>query len=174
VPVLLATRAWAAFTAPTPVGLGAIAAVRSGELRFLGEAFDRLSREYPSTRDGLSLTQRRVLAAVGDGARDAGTAFVRAAGRETRPFLGDTSCYRMMDGLVRAPLPLLQADPSDQPVDRTTRVSLTDTGAQVLAGGLDHVAVNGVDRWIGGTHLVGRDGLWRWNEGTETLARPGE
>jgi hypothetical protein len=154
--------------------LGAIAAVRSGELRFLGEAFDRLSREYPSTRDGLSLTQRRVLAAVGDGARDAGTAFVRAAGRETRPFLGDTSCYRTMDGLVRAPLPLLHADPSDQPVDRTTRVSLTDTGAQVLAGGLDHVAVNGVDRWIGGTHLVGRDGLWRWNEGTETLARPGE
>jgi hypothetical protein len=170
----LATRAWAAFTAPTPRGLGVIAAARSGELRFLGEAFDRLSREYPSTRDGLSLTQPRVLAAVGDGARDAGTAFVRAAGRETRPFLGDTSCYRMMDGLVRAPVPLLHADPTDQPVDRTTWVSLTDTGAQVLAGGIDHVAVNGIDRWIGGTHLHGRDGLWSWNEGTETLARPHE
>ena len=40
----LATRAWAAFRAPTPEGLGAVAATRLGELRFLGEAFDRLSR----------------------------------------------------------------------------------------------------------------------------------
>jgi hypothetical protein len=46
-----AACAWAAFRAPTPDGLGGIAATRSGELRFLGEAFDRLSREYPSTRD---------------------------------------------------------------------------------------------------------------------------
>jgi hypothetical protein len=64
----LATRAWAAFRAPTPAGLSAIAAARLGELRFLGEAFDRLSREYPATRDGLSLTERRLLAAVDGGA----------------------------------------------------------------------------------------------------------
>ena len=81
----LATRAWAAFRAPSPEGLGAIAAARLGELRFLGEAFDRLSREYPATRDGLSLTERRVLAALADGAPDAGTAFVRAGrGRRGR------------------------------------------------------------------------------------------
>ena len=85
----LATRAWAAFRAPAPEGLGAIAAARLGELRFLGEAFDRLSQEYPATRDGLSLTERRVLAAVADGVPDAGTAFVRAGARETRPYMGD-------------------------------------------------------------------------------------
>src|SRR5262245_17077209 len=169
----LAARAWDAFTAATPEGLGAIAATRSGELRFLGEAFDRLSREYPSTRDGLSLTQRRVMAAVGDGARDAGSAFVRAAGRETRPYLGDTSCYWMMNGLVRAPVPLLDADPINRPVERATRLSLTDTGARVLAGGADHVAVNGVDHWIGGVHLVGHHVPWRWDEGTETITSPG-
>src|SRR5712691_3568758 len=50
----LAVRAWSALRAPQPYGLGPIAAARSGQLRFLGEAFDRLSREYPSTRDGLS------------------------------------------------------------------------------------------------------------------------
>src|SRR5206468_699468 len=87
----LPTRAWAAFRAPAPGGLAAIAATRRGELRFRGEAFDRLSREYPAMRDGLSLTERRVLAAVADGASDAGTAFVRAQARETRPFLGDTT-----------------------------------------------------------------------------------
>jgi hypothetical protein len=168
----LATDAWAAFTAPSPSGLGVVAATRSGELRFLGEAFDRLSREYPSTRDGLSLTQRRVLAAVADGARDAGTAFVRAAARETRPYLGDTSCYVTMDAMVRAPVPLLDADPSDPPVDRATRLSLTGTGARVLAGAADHVAINGIDRWIGGVHLRGRDVPWRWDEGTESITGP--
>src|SRR5688572_16033279 len=52
----LAADAWAAFRAPTPDGLAAIAGSRSRELRFLGEAFERLGREYPSVRDGWSLT----------------------------------------------------------------------------------------------------------------------
>jgi len=169
----LAIQAWAAFRAPTPEGLGVIAATRSGELRFLGEAFDRLSREYPSTRDGLSLTERRVLAAVADGADDAGTAFVRTAARETRPYLGDSSCFAIMDRMVRAPVPLLEAEPGSQPVERTTRVRLTDTGQRVLAGEADHITLNGTDRWIGGVHLRGRNVSWRWNDGTETIVRAG-
>lgn len=73
-------------------GLRAIAATRLGELRFLGEAFDQLGREYPATRDGLSLTERRMLAAVADDAPAAGTVFARARDRETRPYLGDLTC----------------------------------------------------------------------------------
>ena len=130
----LATRAWAAFRAPTPEGLGAIAATRSGELRFLGEAFDRLSREYPSTRDGLSLTERRVLAAVADGASTAGEAFVRASARETRPYLGDDWCFATMDRMAQAPVALLDIEPAGDAVDRFTRLHLTETGARVLAG----------------------------------------
>jgi hypothetical protein len=171
----LATRAWAAFRAPSPEGLGAIAAARLGELRFLGEAFDRLSREYPATRDGLSLTERRVLAAVADGAPDAGTAFVRAAARETRPYLGDTTCFARMDRMAAGPHPLLRLDPPGRPVERTTGVRLTDTGARVLAGQADQIALNGIDRWIGGVHLHGHHVPWRWDDGTETLVRlPGQ
>ena len=81
----LATRAWAALRAPDPRGLAAIVAARSPELRFLPEAFDRLGREYPWTRDGLSLTERRLLAAVADGAGTAGEAFVRAAAPRGAP-----------------------------------------------------------------------------------------
>ncbi|MEV0617388.1 hypothetical protein AB0I81_28990 [Nonomuraea sp. NPDC050404] len=165
----LATRAWAAFRAPAPDGLPAIAAVRSVELRFLGEAFERLCREYPSTRDGLSLTERRVLAAVAAGAESAGDVFVRAAAREARPYLGDTWCFAVMDRLARAPYPLLELRPADVPVDHTTRVRLTATGARVLAGEEDHVRLNGVDRWIGGVHLSGREVPRRWDEGLEAL-----
>jgi hypothetical protein len=165
----LATRAWAAFRAPTPEHLGAIAAARLGELRFLGEAFDRLSREYPATRDGLSLTERRILAAVADGAPDAGTAFVRAGARETRPFLGDTTCFGRMGRMAEGPHPLLRVDRPGRPVERTTGVRLTDTGARVLAGDADQIARNGIDRWIGGVHLHGHHVPWRWDDGTETI-----
>ena len=81
----LATRAWAALRAPDPRGLAAIVAARSPELRFMPEAFDRLGREYPWTRDGLSLTERRLLAAVAEGAATAGEAFVRGAAPRGAP-----------------------------------------------------------------------------------------
>jgi hypothetical protein len=165
----LATRAWAAFRAPAPEGLGAVAAARLGELRFLGEAFDRLGREYPATRDGLSLTERRVLAAVADGAPDAGTAFARAQARETRPYMGDSTCFARMNRLAEGPHPLLRPDPPGRPVQRATPVHLTDSGALVLAGQADQVALNGIDRWIGGVHLHGHHVPWRWDDGTETI-----
>ncbi|MEV0167673.1 hypothetical protein [Nonomuraea fuscirosea] len=165
----LATRAWAAFRAPVPDGLGAVAADRSAELRFLGEAFDRLSREYPSTRDGLSLTERRVLAAVAGGATDAGAAYVHAAARETRPYLGDSWCFTMMERMARALVPLLDAEPAGRPVGPGTELRLTPEGSRVLAGVADHVELNGLDRWIGGVRLHGRDVPWRWDEATERI-----
>jgi plasmid stabilization system protein ParE len=162
----LAGQAWAALRAPDPRGLGAIAAARSADLRFLPEAFDRLSREYPSARDGLSLTERRLLAAVAAGAATAGEAFVRAAAREARPFLGDVWAYAALERLTRAQTPLLAADGT---VERHTRLRVTDVGTRVLAGAQDHVALNGVDRWVGGVHLFGGAVPWRWDDGVEAL-----
>ncbi|WP_223167904.1 hypothetical protein [Nonomuraea sp. SYSU D8015] len=171
----LAGRAWAAFRAPVPDGLPAIVAARSGELRFLGEAFERLCREYPSTRDGLSLTERRILAAAADAGREvsAGDVFVRASAREARRFLGDTWSFAVMDRLAGAPHPLLETWPAGVPVERGTVVRLTAMGARVLAGEEDHVTLNGVDRWIGGVHLLGREVRWRWDEGREALTTIG-
>jgi uncharacterized protein DUF1835 len=160
-----ATRAWAALRATEPTALGAVAASPSPELRFVAEAFDRLSREYPSIRDGLSLTERGILAAVAEGAATAGDAFVRTGAREARPFLGDTWSFDAMARLAEAPAPLLEADAA-APVDRHTRLRLTATGGSVLDGEQDHVALNGVDRWIGGVHLQGHE-----NPGAGTRAR---
>jgi hypothetical protein len=164
----LATKAWAALRAPDPRGLAAIVASRSPELRFMAEAFDRLGREYPWKRDGLSLTERRLLAAVAGGAPAAGDAFVGAAGREARPFLGDTWAFAAIERLTRATVPLVAVEPSGS-VDRFTPVRLTDAGDRVLRGEEDHVALNGVDRWVGGVRLVGRDVGWRWDDGVEAV-----
>jgi hypothetical protein len=162
----LAAQAWATLRAPDPHGLAAMVAARSPELRFLPEAFERLARQYPSTRDGLSLTERRLLAAVAGGATTAGDAFVRAATREARPFLGDTWAFAALERLALCAVPLVDAQ---APVDRGTAVRLTAAGRRVLDGEADHVALNGVDRWIGGVWLQGRSVAWRWHEGLEAV-----
>ncbi len=100
----------------------------------------------------------------------AGTAFVRAGARETRPYLGDSTCLRRMDQMARGPHPLLRLDPPGRPVDRTTGVRLTGAGARMLAGQADQIALNGIDRWIGGVHLQGHRVPWRWDDGTETIS----
>jgi Domain of unknown function (DUF1835) len=166
----LARKAWAALCAPDPHGLGAIVAARSPELRFLPEAFDRLSREYPSTREGLSLTERRLVAAVADGATSAGEAFLRAAARETRPFLGDTWAFAALERLARASTPLVEAATR---IERRTLVAITHAGRSVLAGEADHVALNGIDRWVGGVHLRGHAPAWRWDEAREAVRSAG-
>jgi hypothetical protein len=66
---------------------------------------------------------------------------------------------------------LLRLDPPGRPAQRTTEVRLTDTGARVLAGEADRVALNGIDRWIGGVHLQGHDVPWRWDDAVEALVR---
>jgi hypothetical protein len=157
----LARAAWAALTADEPRGLAAIARTRHAELRFVGEAFDRLGREYPSTRDGLSLAERRILAAVAGGAANADAVFATITARELRPFLGDTFCFEAIGRLARARTPLLTVDEG--------QIRLTDAGRRVLAAEDDHVRVNGVDRWLGGVHLAGDRARWRWDEGLEAV-----
>jgi hypothetical protein len=103
---------------------------------------------------------------VADGAPTAGAAFVRFGAREARPFLGDTWAFDRLAALAASPTPLLEAA---SPVDHATPLRITDAGREVLAGRQDHVALNGVDRWIGGVHLTGTDVRWRWDEGTESI-----
>jgi hypothetical protein len=164
----LAGAAWSAFRAPDPSGLVAIARRQSPELRFLGEAFDRLAREYPSTRDGLSLTERRILAAASETVepQTAGRVFVRVGSREARPFLGDRFCFETIERLAGRHTPLVEAD---VPVTPQTPIRLTDAGRAVLEGSADYVLLNGIDRWIGGVHLAGKTARWRWDEGIEAI-----
>ena len=103
----------------------------------------------PSTRDGLSLTERRILAAVAEGAPTAGAAFLRIGAREARPFLGDSWAYEAM---TRLPVPPTRCSGR---ADRSSRrqadpADLTGVGRRVLDGRADHLALNGIDRWIGG------------------------
>src|SRR5690349_20531239 len=48
---------------------------------------------------------------------------------------------------------------------------LTDAGQRVLDGRDDRVALLGLDRWVGGTHLTAA-AAWRWDPAARVLVRP--
>ena len=166
----LASRAWAAFRAPQPTALAGIADTRSGELRFLGEAFDRLGREYPSTRDGLSLTERRLVAAVAEGAPDAGTA-VRGGRRP-----GDAALPGRHVGVREDRAP----GPRDRPAARGGRARRASVGRRTVRadrgratgarrrGGPRRTSTASTDGSAGCTSRAGT-APWRWDEGMERV-----
>jgi hypothetical protein len=163
----LAATAWDAFRASAPTRLPAVAGAISPSLHFVGEAFDRLEREYPSTRDGLGLTERRILAALADGPDTAEDVFMHVSAHETRPFLGDLACFLVVDRLAEGPEPLVARD--GPRTTGETELAITAAGRAVLAGEADRAALGGLDRWIGGVHLEGPAPAWRWDEGTERV-----
>ena len=157
-------QGWNRFRAADPSGL--VTWVDTGgaaSLEFMAGALRRLFEEFPSTRDGLSRTERQGLQAIRDGATTLADAFVTSQRQEEAFFMGDWAFWDMMRRLAGGPGPLVSAafPPADHP-SGAEHVSLTDAGRRVLECKADLVAVNGIDRWIGGVHLTPSN-CWRWD-----------
>lgn len=162
----LASSAWQAFTADDPGELVRIVRhENTNDLAHLQGALVRMLEEYPSTFNGLGRTEHQMLEIIGQSPLTAFDLFAAAARREERVFMGDATFLMRLRRLLEARHPLLQRKSDDAPLH------LTDDGRRVLAGSADDVALNGIDRWIGGVHLT-PDNLWRWS-GEELAKREG-
>ena len=167
-----AAHVWAALRSAEPTELAEWATRDVPQLPFLAAALRRLLEELPSARDGLSGTERRALAAVAAGAQTPPAAFVAVQRIEDAPFLGDTWFYRAVSALGQGAARLLETDDGaplppppplgDGPSFARLRLRVTDAGEQVLRGEADRVALLGVDRFVGGTHLT-TESFWRWD-----------
>lgn len=154
-----ASGAWRAFRAADPSMLSELSTAPGHGLPHLAGALHRLLQEYPGVHDGLSRTERQVLQALEGGPLPLGQLFLEAHhAREEAEFLGDLVFEWQLARLREATVALVRyQDPARE------RHELTAAGRDALAGTLDHVEVNGVDRWIGGVHLIGRRAPWRWS-----------
>jgi hypothetical protein len=150
-----ARGAWAAFRAPDPTGL--VTYTQDGPLAGLGAALALHLTQFPALDGGLAGTERRALQAIAEGAADFAAVYRAVTADDDPPWLGDSVLRSHLARLAAAAHPLLDND-----------CRLTDDGRAVLAGHADHVALNGVDRWLGGVHLTGAT-AWRYDP---TCARP--
>ena len=166
------TEGWNRFRGADPSRLVQwVAQGGAAPLEFMPDALYRLFEEYPSAKDGLSRTERQALEAVRDGARTLGQAFMASQVKEERIFMGDWSFWTVIRRLVQVAVPLLSAmlPATDMPTGDEA-VALTAAGRRVLEGHGDHVALNGIDRWIGGVHLTASN-CWRWHPELKLLTR---
>src|SRR5215475_11934530 len=156
---------------------------RSHGLFFLPAALHRLIAELPDVRSGLSLTEERILSTLSDGACAVGPAFKATVDQEDACFLGDTPFFRRLDALTFCPTPLISGLPfpsqrcaqgpshPDYRAFTQSTITLTEAGRAALAGRFDHARENGVDRWLGGTHLTPQN-LWRRKHDGVVVAPP--
>jgi hypothetical protein len=162
-----AARAWAAYTADDPLAVWAVVESNTPDLPFLAPALRRHLQELPWTGDGLSLTERLSLQAVAEGADTPSAVFRRLQHElEPLPFLGDLLHRAILHRLAAAP------DPALTPFSvRDDPIALTAFGCRLLVGDADWVAVNGIDKWVGGMCLDGAAVRWRWDGKAERPVR---
>lgn len=155
-----AARAWEAFTAETPDALAEAALAKYPGLPFLRDGLRRMCEEYPAADSGLSRTQKHILEACAQGAREREEIFHRSQAREEASFLGDTSCFAIIDEMSAQPAPLLAL------LDDSYEVTLL--GRRVLAGDADWLEHQPFDRWIGGVRLT-REQHYRYDDQHENF-----
>ena len=176
-----AVSAWAALRHPDPSALAAVAGADLPGLPFLRPALLRLLEELPGPGDGLSGTERWALRAVAAGAATPAAAFLAEQDLEAAPFLGDAWFFRALASLGAGPDRLVETqagDPlplppplGDARAFARLPVRLTRAGERVLDGQQDRVALLGLDRWLGGTHLTPAT-AWRWDPAARLLIEP--
>jgi hypothetical protein len=166
----LARAAWAAFRSPDPTAIEQLLASDTSALPYLAAALERHLEEFPSTRDGLSRSERRLLDIAATGPIPMVQAFPRMHDDETAFYVTDASFLQLIRQLSAPSAPLLAvADRSrTEPHGLSGAVELTSSGREVLAGA-DRIAHYGIERWLGGVHLTGAGPHWRWDEGRERL-----
>jgi hypothetical protein len=161
----LAKQAWAAYRSPDPRALEQFLKLDTSALPFLGPALTRHLEEFPSERDGLSRTERRMLEQAIDGPVPIHQAFPRMHDGETAHYIADSWFFDRAKDLSDASPALIQLTiTSNQNSGLPTgQMALTQEGRNVLDGEADRVKLCGIDRWLGGVHVHGNGRAWRWS-----------
>ena len=164
--------AWQALTSADPTEVEKLLTLNLSALPYLRNAMLRHLQQFPATTTGLSRTEQQILAAVAAGQSTPGEIFQFDQAQEEYVFMGDWTLWCYVKGLCEVSEPLLATEsgaPFSLPLDTVApefwdqKLTLTKAGAAVLAGEADHLALNGIDRWLGGVRLQYPEAIWRWD-----------
>jgi RNA polymerase sigma factor (sigma-70 family) len=160
----LGRAAWRAFTSSDPTSIERVLERDTSALPFLAGALVRFLEEYPAVGTGLPRTERQILDGLMRGITQPVDLFLDSQKLEERVFMADATFWTRLESLARGPRPLvrLSGRPTDQALPKG-EIELTEDGRRVAAGEADWVALDGIDRWLGGVHLVGHAVPWRWD-----------
>ncbi|MCY9661995.1 DUF1835 domain-containing protein [Paenibacillus chondroitinus] len=166
----LAAKVWSAYSASEPLSLAVLMGEDLSELPFLKRALEANLGRYPSMQNGLSSLEQLILEEIDRTDVSLYSLFQHVSEKASDFGLGDMQFWGMLEQLRLCEHPLVSLTGGDRlpqygeplPVQfENWRVSLTDAGKLVLTGKEDHIALNGIDDWIGGVHLQGKQLIWR-------------
>ena len=149
----LATKAWRAFTSPTPIALFNLMNHTTGHLPFLKGAIYRLLEEYPNTKNGLSRTQYQSLIIISNGIYAIDDIFAKYQSFEERKFMGDIIFFKILNELKE--YNVIENDSEE-------RLKLTPLGEDLLDGRINWLGIKEPNHFIGGVKLTAEN-LWCWD-----------
>jgi hypothetical protein len=160
----VAQAAWNAFRAPDPREVEAFLASDTSALPFLSYALRRYLQEFPSTVNGLSRSEQRLLDLVDRGPAEVREVFPKMHAPETYFYIADGSFWNVATALAAASPPLLGIPATDRSDSLPSgHMAITEAGRDVRRGAADRVRQCGIDCWLGGVHLEGAGPIWRWD-----------
>jgi hypothetical protein len=160
----VAQATWKAFRAPDPREVEACLALDTSALPFLSCALRRHLQEFPSTVNGLSRTEQRLLDRVDRGPAEIRDVFAKMHAPETCFYIADGSFWNVATALAAESPALLEIPATYGGASLPAgRLAITEAGRDVRRGAADRVRLCGVDCWLGGVHLQGAGPIWRWD-----------
>jgi hypothetical protein len=172
----LGATAWEAYCSADPTAIEALLTQDTSALPFLETALRAHLYRFPSLQNGLGKIENSGLGLIANGFHKFKEVFPRFIVAEQVYGLGDTQFWFSLRELASVPVPLLTLVGSENAVGLRCDVihdvdlEITDIGRAVLKNEADHVALNGIDCWLGGVQLSGSHQIWRWDTENQRLA----
>ncbi|MBL4892478.1 MAG: DUF1835 domain-containing protein, partial [Rhizobiaceae bacterium] len=155
----LGAEAWEALRSPTPPALERIALSKNLALPNLSRALKRHLQEFPSSFNGLGLTEKFILEILNEESKTTGEIFRNMMNHyEPLPWLGDAMYWHILKSMSEASIPALEvtaqndhpgtpeeplAGKRDWMVQKSQRqITITERGRDVLAGRTDYLSLN--------------------------------
>lgn len=161
----LSTQAWSAFRSADPEEWQSLLNTDTSVLPFLEGAIIRQLEEYPDCKTGLSRTAKQILNIVAEGENKIWNVFAKSQKNEERIYIGDSSFWMIVQELLGSNAPLLELSEDmtwTRPPSKDHEVKITKMGEAVLMANENWLALNEIDRWIGGVHLSAVN-KWCWD-----------